>query len=87
MNVGEKITGHTCLGCEIIRKWIFSAISHDAESFYLDEFGNEIDYSDAIPFVGNGHDAALEAERRANLWEDGKNGLLAEIIYESQGIL
>ena len=32
-------------------------------------------------------DAILEAERRANLWEDKSNGLLAEIIYESQGIV
>lgn len=87
MNVGEKITGHTCLGSEIIRKWIFSARTHDDEAFCLDEFGNEIDYSDDVPFIGNNHDAVLEAERRANLWEDGKNGLLAEITYESQGIV
>ena len=87
MQLGEKITGTTCLGNEVIRKWIFHAETHAEESFHLDESGNEIDHSDAVPFIGNNHNAILEAERRANLWEDKSNGLLAEIIYESQGIV
>lgn len=76
--------------CEVkMRCWYFTVDDHDGATEYIDVDGDITDETDerTNPFKGTSVEAAVEADRRADLFEEKKNCLVAKITYHSLGIL
>ena len=67
------------------RRWLISVRDDRDEEIYLDENGKPVDYSDAKEFIADEVQAALETDRRANLWENLNMGIALRATYHSQG--
>ena len=68
------------------RRWRFRVTSFDDTDFYLGPDGGP-DLNDA-EWIGTDRDAAAEASRRADIWEDRPDGwVVARVVYESQGVV
>ena len=72
---------------EIIRRWLFSITDWEDTEYYVNEEGEEIDYSDAQEFIGGSYAAEKKAERRANMWEEKNQAFAARLSHHSQGIV
>ncbi len=67
------------------RRWKF-AIETDEGSGYLLSSGDVVhDKDDAADWSGTDLEADLEADRRADLYEEKIGGIITRITYESQG--
>ena len=67
------------------RRWIFSVTDFEDYDSYVDADGKEIDYSDAVEFVGTTEEASNEAERRVDAWEEREDACAAKVTYHSMG--
>ena len=69
------------------RRWTFSVNDFDDEDSYVDHDGNEVDYSDAVPWIGTDDEASAEGERRANRWEEHENAFACRVTRHSNGVV
>ena len=72
---------------QITRRWFFSVTDWEDTEYYLNEEGEEIDYSDAQEFIGGLYAAAKEAERRADMWEEKNQAFAARVTHHSRGVV
>ena len=70
-----------------IRRWIFFATTFDDKEFVLGGDGEQLDETQAVPFVGTGSEAMVEGDRRACRWEIVNDASIAKVISQSQGVI
>ena len=70
-----------------VRRWTFSVTDFGGSESYVDAEGKQIDYSDAVIFVGTNEEASTEGERRADAWEERANACAAKITHHSMGVV
>ena len=67
------------------KRWTFSVMDFEDHDSYVDADGKEIDYSDAVEFVGTVEEASNEAKRRADAWEEREDACATKVTYHSMG--
>jgi len=69
-----------------LKRWRFRIEDWDDNTFHLGSTGNEVDEDNQEEwFIGTQREADIEADRRANLWEDRTDALVSHIVSESRG--
>ena len=67
-----------------LRRWKFVMVDEDDNAYYLGPNGETGD--DGAEWIGTDHEAAIEANRRSDLWESKpENGLALKVTYMSMG--
>ena len=69
------------------RRWLYEVTDFSDASSYVDDDGNEIRQDDAKEHIATEAEAAIEADRRADLWETKQDALVARVTRHSQGIV
>ena len=69
------------------RRWLYTVADWNDHETYVDENGNEICRDDAKEHIATDAEAAIEADRRADLWETQQDALAARVTRHSQGIV
>ena len=67
------------------KRWRFYVTTWDDEVIYLDASGGPDGDDPEAEFVGTGHEAIVEGDRRLSLWEEITDRLAAKITRESRG--
>ena len=67
------------------KRWHFYVTTWDDEVIYLDANGGPDGSEPEAVFVGTGHEAIAEGDRRLSLWEKISDNLAAKITRESRG--
>ena len=67
------------------KRWRFYVTTWDDEVIYLDAKGGPNGNEPEAMFVGTGHKAIVECDRRLTLWEKITDRLAAKITRESRG--
>ena len=71
---------------DVPRRWRFYVEDFDGEIEYVGASGLCVDIDDETSwFTGTMEEAAKEADRRADFWEEGCDCLAARVVYESLG--
>jgi len=84
---GEAMTTGTEMATDTRRQWYFTVMDFDEVVEYInaDGHGTDPDSAKIAAFVGTNHEAAVEADRRADLWEGCNNFCAANVTYHSLG--
>ena len=71
----------------LVRRWYFTLEDYDDTTEYIGPDGESIDDCEAKrnPFIGTLNEAAEEADRRANRWEEREDCCAAQVTYHSMG--
>ncbi len=68
-----------------VKRWRFWVTDWDDNVTYVDANGGPDGDEPDAEFIGTGHDAIAEGDRRAGLWETRTGRLMAKITRESRG--
>lgn len=70
----------------LVKRWRFHVTDWDDNVTWLDARGGPDGDESAAEFVGTGHEAIREGDRRASLWEQSTGRTAAKITRESFGV-
>jgi hypothetical protein len=79
--------GGGCLERLVRRRWLYTVTDWNDDESHVDENGEEVCRDDAKEHVATDAEAAIEADRRADLWETKQDALVAKVTRHSQGIV
>ena len=69
------------------RRWLYTVTDWNDDETLVDENGDEVFRDDAKEHIATDAEAAIEADRRADLWETKQDALVARVTRHSQGIV
>lgn len=67
------------------KRWRFWVTDWDDNTTYVDAHGGPDGDEPEAEFIGTGHEAISEGDRRAALWETATGNIAAKITRESRG--
>jgi hypothetical protein len=72
---------------DVLKRWRFWIEDFDGNVEFIDQSGGPDGDDPSAEFVGSGHDAIAEGDRRANLWECRTRQVAAKLVRESRGVV
>jgi hypothetical protein len=68
------------------RRWLYTVTDGNDDEFQVNENGDEVNRDEAKEHIATDAEAAIEADRRADIWERKQSALVKRVIRHSQGL-